>query len=285
MTVASNAASVPHASPGPSCGPELGPPVRCTLWIDEPGDGAWNMACDEALLEAAASTNAATLRLYRWARPTLSLGYFQAFDERHAHAPSRDIDVVRRLSGGGALVHDAEITYALCLPAEHPLARRHQCAYAAVHDALLAVLARHGIVAQLAEAGADAPTDEAADADASEPFLCFQRRCAQDVVAPPDLGGAKWCGSAQRRRRGALLQHGSLLLRRSSAAPELPGIADAASAAPPLEALQRTWAEAIAERCALDLVVGEPHQRAPLDAAAAELAATKYRSPAWTQRR
>lgn len=280
MTAAPNPASLPHAPTGAACAPELGPPVRCVLRIDEPSDGAWNMAYDEALLEAAASSGAATLRLYRWARPTLSLGYFQAFDERDAHAPSRELDVVRRLSGGGALVHDAELTYALCLPAEHPLARRHQCAYAAVHDALLAVLARHGIAAQLADAEGDAGS-----AGAAEPFLCFQRRCAQDIVAPPDLGGAKWCGSAQRRRRGALLQHGSLLLQRSPAAPELPGIADAASAAPPLEALQRMWAEAIAARCALDLVVGDANQRVLLDAAAAELAATKYRSPAWTQRR
>ena len=74
------------------------------------------MAVDEALVDDAAARGTCWLRFYGWAEPTLSLGYFQGHEERLAHRPSRQCPVVRRMSGGGAILHDAEITYSLAIP-------------------------------------------------------------------------------------------------------------------------------------------------------------------------
>ena len=92
-------------------------PIRCRLLIDAPERGVWNMAIDEALLESAAdeSCDLVTLRFYRWSEPTLSLGYFQSYEDRNSHEASRSLPVVRRSSGGGALVHDHEWTYSLAI--------------------------------------------------------------------------------------------------------------------------------------------------------------------------
>src|SRR5688500_9559950 len=83
---------------------------------DPPASGAWNMAVDEALLESAATGSVATLRFYEWHEPTLSLGYFQPAADREQHAASRACPLVRRASGGGAIVHDRELTYSLAWP-------------------------------------------------------------------------------------------------------------------------------------------------------------------------
>src|SRR5207248_1466855 len=88
---------------------------------DRPAVGAWNMAVDEALLEAARRDEAPpTLRFYGWARPTLSLGRHQDPDEHidHAFRCRRGIDLVRRPTGGRAVLHDHEVTYSIVLPAE-----------------------------------------------------------------------------------------------------------------------------------------------------------------------
>jgi lipoate-protein ligase A len=195
------------------------------LIIDPPSSGAWNMAVDEALLEAAAATGQATLRLYEWEAPTLSLGYFQAIDERKSHAASRECPVVRRASGGGAILHDRELTYSIALP---QAAGRTEAAihlYSAAHESLIQLLAVLGVSAAM-YGGSPQCTDNSARADA-DPFLCFLRRTCTDIV----IGEAKIVGSAQRRRRGAVLQHGSILLGRSRFAPEVLGIEEAAGIA------------------------------------------------------
>src|SRR5262245_10595361 len=92
----------------------------CRLVVDPPASGVWNMAVDEALIDDVADGGLATLRFYQWNEPTLSLGYFQPYAARMGHAASASAAVVRRLSGGGALLHDRELTYALALPAAHP---------------------------------------------------------------------------------------------------------------------------------------------------------------------
>jgi lipoate-protein ligase A len=150
-----------------------------------------------------------------WCKPTLSLGYFQAYADRTVHPPSLPCAAVRRLTGGGAIVHDAELTYSIVLPSVHPLAAHRDELYRAVHGCLIDALGRLGITTRMCEA---ADKIEAVP----EPFLCFQRRSPGDVL----IGRTKICGSAQRRRRGAVLQHGSLLWRASPAAPELPGVMD-----------------------------------------------------------
>ena len=92
-------------------------PIICRLIVDPPAPGAWNMAVDEALFEQAAKFGTPTLRFYQWSEPTLSLGYFQNYDDRRSHAASLGTAAVRRTTGGGAILHDQELTYSLVWPA------------------------------------------------------------------------------------------------------------------------------------------------------------------------
>lgn len=204
------------------------------LYVDEPARGAWNMAVDQALLEHCEATGRATLRLYQWSPATLSLGYFQRFSERQTHLPSSGLDLVRRATGGGAIVHDRELTYSLCVPSVERWSRANRELYDAVHRAVLAALAEEGVVATLfgsegtlevrpqVKATESSPLADCgvADQSAASQFLCFERRSVGDVI----LDGYKIGGSAQRRGKQALLQHGSILLQKSDFAPELPGI-------------------------------------------------------------
>ena len=179
--------------------------------------GAWNMAVDEMLLERAQDQAAACLRFYSWSAPTLSLGYFQSYADRQEHPASLPCAAVRRLTGGGAILHDAELTYSIVLPGSHPLAAHRDELYQVVHGCLIEALGRLGVAARICQ-----PADKTETS--REPFLCFQRRAPGDVL----VGRNKVCGSAQRRRKGAVLQHGSLLWQTSPAAPELPGVLEVA---------------------------------------------------------
>jgi lipoate-protein ligase A len=178
---------------------------------DVPAAGDWNMAVDETLVESVAEGGTPTLRLYGWRPATLSLGYFQRLGDRVQHAASAACPVVRRPSGGGAILHDRELTYCLVLPADLPVARQAQQLYRIVHESLRAVLAEKKITVELRESTTSV---------SPEPFLCFQRQAEGDLV----FQGVKVCGSAQRRHAGAVVQHGSLLLAASPCAPELPGL-------------------------------------------------------------
>ncbi|MFW5692933.1 MAG: lipoate--protein ligase family protein [Thermoguttaceae bacterium] len=174
--------------------------------IDPPLAGPWNMAVDEALLDDAAQSGRAFWRFYQWQEPTISLGYFQQYDEQAERYRERGLPMVRRLTGGGAILHDRELTYSVVLPRDHPLARSRDELYGVAHRSVAAVLAPWGLAPQLFVAGPNRP--------ACEPFLCFERRAPGDVIA----GRHKLAGSAQRRRRGAVLQHGSVMLAASEAA-------------------------------------------------------------------
>lgn len=187
----------------------------CRIIIETaPQPGAWNMAVDEVLLNSAMERNVCSLRFYRWAVPTISLGYFQSASAGNSDPRLNGLPVVRRLSGGGAILHHHEWTYSCALPQSLvPMNLRE--VYAAVHEAIIAVLAGFGLRCRLRG-------DNGIPGNA--PFLCFSRGDRCDIV----LEGAKVGGSAQRRRRGCLLQHGSLLLRQSSYAPQHPGIFDLA---------------------------------------------------------
>jgi lipoyl(octanoyl) transferase len=188
------------------------PPIRVIV-EPEPASGAWNMAVDEVLLESALRGGICTLRWYRWREPTLSLGYFQSTDDPLIDDRFTGLPVVRRLSGGGAILHDRELTYSCALGPGHPLATEPGALYTAMHAAIITDLARVGV--NVAPRGI---ADKGLDAN----FLCFSRGDANDLV----IAGHKVLGSAQRRRRGAVLQHGSLLLERSPVAPEYPGITE-----------------------------------------------------------
>jgi len=246
--------------------------LPCRLIVDSAAAGSWQMALDEVLLESAAERQAASLRFYGWSEPTLSLGYFQRFRDSRRHPPSRGCPVVRRQTGGGAILHDRELTYCLALPLAHPLAARATPLYLAVHEALKSALARLGIQSTLRAASQDPGTR-------GEPFLCFQRRMRGDVL----LGTIKVCGSAQRRRRGAVLQHGSLLLAASPRAPELPGIAEQTGKDLDPGPLIECWGREICERLHLTPAVGKP--TAVELANVRSLALEKYSAASWNRRR
>lgn len=203
-----------------------------------PQEGAWNMAVDEALLRDSLTHDSCWLRWYRWREPTLSLGYFQKSQEAGVDARWRSLPSVRRLSGGGAILHDREWTYSCILPPSHPLTRQPAELYRAVHHGVIEVLGRRGIESHLR--GHDAP-EKPADA-----FLCFQRGDPNDLL----LGDQKFLGSAQRRRRGGVLQHGSLILEHSNFAPEVDGLFELSGTTIDSDELVTELAPVIAQRLA-----------------------------------
>jgi lipoate-protein ligase A len=189
----------------------------CHVYVDsEPHRGDWNMRADELLLEAAIERGQCSVRVYRWAEPTLSLGYFQTPNDIPSSLRSAGLPIVRRLSGGGTILHHHELTYACAVPAVHKVARNPQTLYDLAHDVIIQELAARGV--QVQRRGT-------ADHARAAEFLCFARSDAFDLVL---AGSHKVVGSAQRRRKGAVLQHGSVVLRRSDLAPQFPGIEDLA---------------------------------------------------------
>lgn len=237
-------------------------------WIfHEPAPAAWNMAVDEMLLEQA---QGATLRFYGWRQPTLSLGYFQSYDERLAHLPSTNCTAVRRTTGGGAILHDRELTYCFTAACEEGWRWSAQDLYDAFHQTLIECLADYGVCATLAN---PPPTD------APQPFLCFQRRAEGDVL----LGQFKIAGSAQRRRRQAILQHGSVLIARSPFAPELPGICDLTQAVIDRRELAEAWRERVSRRLGLSLYPSELTEAE--EQRASRIESEIFSLPDWTKRR
>ncbi len=196
-------------------------PTVGRLIIDAPASGAWNMATDAAILQSHQSNDPPTLRFYRWAQPTLSLGYFQSVNQRTSHLESQNIEVVRRATGGGAIVHDQELTYSLTIASDSRsigTAGASAWLYRMLHQCVIEALHTLGVTASCHGTSAETPNRS----DGVEPFLCFQRRTSEDLI----VSGYKILGSAQRRGREAILQHGGLLLAASRFAPQLPGILD-----------------------------------------------------------
>lgn len=175
--------------------------------IDPPADGPTNMARDEALLQGVGGGRSpATLRFYQWRPSTVSLGYFQRYAEYAAlPPPAGTLSVVRRQTGGGAILHDRELTYSLSLPLNHPLTAGggpHRL-YEHVHSAFAALLCQLGVPVVRGPAGAGPCAH-------GGPFFCFEHHAGFDLLAD----GKKILGSAQRRISAAVLQHGSLILER-----------------------------------------------------------------------
>lgn len=161
-------------------------------------DGPDNMALDAALMTRARRTGEAVLRVYAWSHPTLSLGRNQrtagAYDLSVLAASG--IGVVRRPTGGRALLHHREVTYSVTAPVRAD----RGASYAAINAILMKALRAIGV-----------PAEEAAPASAALPpsaVPCFAEPSAGELV----VGGCKLVGSAQWRDDGAMLQHGSILL-------------------------------------------------------------------------
>ncbi|HEY0969958.1 MAG TPA: biotin/lipoate A/B protein ligase family protein [Gemmatimonadales bacterium] len=163
-----------------------------------PLPGADNMALDEALLERARATGGAFCRVYTWTRPTLSLGRNQTAAGRYDLARARElgVDVVRRPTGGRAVLHHRELTYAVAMPAEGALRE----SYERINRLLT------GALALLGAAAAPAAIEGRAPAPSLAP--CFELPTRDELV----VDGRKLVGSAQWRDDGALVQHGSILV-------------------------------------------------------------------------
>ena len=168
------------------------------LLRDEPRLGPTNMALDHALA-ACLSPAEGVVRLYGWSTPTVSFGKNEAAVrvEEGTHSGTGGIDYVRRPTGGRAVLHGDELTYAVVAPLDALGGLRE--AYLRINEALAEAIRGLGAVVDLSVA------DETPGLDAGP---CFQAPARGEIVA----GGRKLVGSAQARLEGVLLQHGSILL-------------------------------------------------------------------------
>jgi lipoate-protein ligase A len=174
------------------------------LILDTPDNGTHNMATDEALLASVARGDSVpTLRLYAWSPPCLSLGYGQrASDADVERIAAFGWQLVRRATGGRAILHTDELTYSVALPANHPLVEGDVVqSYRRISTALLCALELLG--AQ--------PQAERAAHNGANGAVCFETPSHYEIT----IGGRKLIGSAQVRRKdhhGSVLQHGTLPL-------------------------------------------------------------------------
>ena len=250
----------------------MGAQILGRLLITEPASGPWNMAVDEVLLSGMTPDSIPILRFYEWQPATLSLGYFQSLADRAQHAASEPCCITRRLSGGGAILHDHELTYSVMIPPGHRWSKDVQQLYDLFHETLIKTLSAWQVEAALCTEPVKLPASE-------EPFLCFQRRATGDVL----LDGHKICGSAQRRRQGAVLQHGSILSSKSEFAPELPGIIDLSPCELTSASLRLAWIELFRSEFKIRW---EPDRLTPEEVEMAhQLATEKYDCSNWVGRR
>lgn len=257
--------------------------LRWSLRVDEAASGPDNMARDHATA-LTLPPGRGVVRFYRWSVPTLSLGRNEPTAGRwdRSRLEAAAVPVVRRPTGGRAVLHHRELTYAVVVPAAGPGSMRRL--YQTVNRGLAAGLAALGVPAERALRRGPAPRPEAGP--------CFHHPAEGEVTA----GGRKLVGSAQVRVEGRLLQHGSILLaddqRRLA---ELAGGADDEDAAavthlsawldplPSTEALVAALAPALAEALGGDWHGEEP---APtLDGTLLARLERHYRSASWTWRR
>jgi lipoyl(octanoyl) transferase len=188
------------------------------LMIDAPAPGATNMRRDLWLLEACARGEIpGAVRLYGFDPACLSLGRMQPMSDVNLAACARDgVDVVRRPSGGRAVLHDQEVTYTVvCRSTDLAFGGRVLESCSRIHAAIAAGLALLGVPTRPRALPADLRRDAREGASVAD---CFARPAAHELL---DVRGRKLVGSAQARRGGALLQHGSVLLDPPRATPYL----------------------------------------------------------------
>jgi lipoyl(octanoyl) transferase len=191
------------------------------LLVETPAPGAENMRRDIELLDRCARGEiAGAVRIYGFSPPCLSLGRMQTEDDVDLDACARDrVDVVRRPSGGRAVLHDQEVTYAVVCAASDPrFGGRVLESCSRIHAAVargLAGIGVHAVQHARPRHVREAARDAAAVAD------CFAVPAAHELL---DTRGRKLVGSAQARRGRGLLQHGSVLLEPPGAARYLRGV-------------------------------------------------------------
>ncbi|MCJ0930291.1 lipoate--protein ligase family protein [Virgibacillus halodenitrificans] len=167
-------------------------------------DAAINMALDEALLNWHSKGEIPpTIRFYGWSTPSLSLGHFQKV-ERSIHLQAikkHQCQLVRRLTGGSAVLHDNELTYSVVVTENHPaIPKSVRDAYYVLSKGVLAGYQELGIQADYAVPDKTATKDRTA--------VCFEKTAYYELV----VDGKKISGNAQTRKQGVLLQHGSIPL-------------------------------------------------------------------------
>lgn len=272
-------------------------------------DGAFNMAMDQALFEGVQAGGRPVLRLYRWHPACLSFGRNQPARDLYDADIARDlgIDIVRRPTGGQAVCHDRELTYAVAVPLGILGGPRQ--AYVTINRVLANALGRIGVPARLSDAGgrrrlaprvpAAAPLASTPPADADNgggirlaalgPGPCFQEAAPGEVV----VAGSKLVGSAQRFEKKTILQHGSILIdgdqsavvriqRGQGVAPGSTGIRQVIGREPAIAELCTAVAEAFAEFAATRL---DPEMPDAAETVRARDLEARYRSDEWTWRR
>lgn len=267
------------------------PTDRAPAWrllIDPDGDGATNMATDEALLDAYLSPQGRaappTLRLYGWSPATLSLGKGQVARGSHdpAYLAAQGLGLVRRPTGGQAVLHERERTYCLVGRLDRPPFDAGVLAtYESIADALRGGLESLGIETSTAPQLPERASDRGP--------VCFNVASSHELLHR----GRKLVGSAQMRRRQAFLQHGSIPLRanaqRLSAAigsqadaSRIAGLSDALGYEPPIAALDKALIAGFERRFGIELVPGgqTPWERQHIEG----LRCWKYLSTCWTHR-
>ena len=257
--------------------------MRWRVLTTAPLSGAENMALDEALLARAHDTGEAVLRIYGWRRATLSFGRNQVAAGRYdaRRAADMGIEFVRRPTGGRAVLHHREVTYSVTAPVAALGGLRES--YGRINRLLIVGLGTLGAdVAEVAPAGRAAPRPVAAP--------CFETPVSGELVA----GGRKLVGSAQWRDRGALLQHGSILIDddQALASALLVSPRPATPAPATLRALLGRAPEPAEVAAALAAAIRsvECAEAVPLSTddalrAATRAAVTRYQADAWTWRR
>jgi lipoate-protein ligase A len=212
-----------------------------------PASPAFNMALDEALLEAAPALGQPLLRSYGWTLPAASFGYFQKIADVERLTPLRPL--VRRPTGGGIVPHQADWTYSVVVPPHHPwYALRAEESYRRMHEWIRAAFAKLGV-----------PTQPATDSRKPAPGECFAGWERFDLL----WQRRKIAGAAQRRTRSGLLIQGSIQ--------------------PPPGLRRAAWEDAM--RAALEAHWASPPLEERLQQRAKELADQKYSQPAWNRKR
>lgn len=241
--------------------------IRLLPYAD--ADGPTNMAADETLLDSAVA-GVASLRFYGWTSATASLGYFQPAKVRLSDVRLARLPFVRRPSGGSTLVHHHELTYAFAIPAGPPW-HTHERWLSRMHRIIRTALAELGVSDAVESAGEPAPQHGE--------VLCFHQVTACDLLC----AGKKFVGSAQRKHRQAMMQHGSILLAQSEHTPALPGIRELAGIS--LSATQVRDAVVRAFAADTSWAVNSGPWLEKEDQRIRELAAEKYATVAWNEKR
>jgi lipoyl(octanoyl) transferase len=172
------------------------------LIVDKPMNGAANMAADEAILRMVATGDSPpTLRLYAWEPFCLSLGYGQrARDVDLERMGGYGWEIVRRPTGGRAILHGDELTYSVSLPGSHALAS------GGIIDTYLRL--SRALLGAMAALGLQVMADPDGDTGSVKGPVCFEVPSKYEIT----IGGKKLIGSAQMRRHGGVLQHGTIPL-------------------------------------------------------------------------